>query len=108
MLLSQTGSLVRTSFLGGATAAFFTTFSFLSEASLLCTEEILMPAWIISKAPITREITEASLQLFYSAAQVRTHSAPGSPQPMSCIGHRPSILLRGQADRTTRGFGAKQ
>ena len=53
-------------------------------------------------------ITEASLQLFYSAAQVRTHSAPGSPQPMSCIGHRPSILLRGQADRTTRGFGAKQ
>lgn len=54
-MLSQGASFVRASPLAGA-VTFRGALSFLSGAALLCTEEILMPAWIISKTPIIREV----------------------------------------------------
>jgi len=55
---SLVASFMRTSLLDGATTAFFTVFSFLSGAGLLCIAEILMPAWITSKTPIIKEARE--------------------------------------------------
>lgn len=63
MLLSQVTSFVGTSPLAGAAAAFFRVLSFLSGTALLCTEEILMPAWIISKTPSVREVRNYQLWL---------------------------------------------
>lgn len=67
---SLAASFTRTSLLDGATSAFFTVFSFLSGAGLLCTAETLMPAWITGKTPIIKEVrTEPPLLALHNEGQ---------------------------------------